>query len=160
MAGVKGRSGGDRPRDPFAISATGGAGSKNGQPKRYIPTGKFGESKKLMDQQSGAAMAQGTPPAQPSSAAQGEPFVRRAGVERTLLDPKPGTIGPISDGVDFGRGRGSEVLPKNISGETRPVDNMAIVKKYFPAMLRASQIPNTPDSYKRFISYLSGQIGG
>jgi hypothetical protein len=158
MAGVKGRSGGDRPTAPqnnMGISATGGAGSKNGQPNRYIAGGKYGEGKALMEQQQGASMSTGptrTPPIQ------SEPFVRRSATGGTLLDDNTGPIGPITAGVDYGRGVGSEALPKNISGETRPTDNTMVIKKYFPALLRASQLQDAPDSYKRFISYLSGQI--
>ena len=158
MAGVKGRSGGDRPtasQNNMGVSATGGAGSKDGQPNRYIAGGKYGEGKALMEQQQGASMSAGptgTPPAQ------AEPFVRRSATGGTLLDDNTGPIGPITAGVDFGPGPGSEALPKNISGETRPTDNTMVIKKYFPALLRASQLKDAPDSYKRFISYLSGQI--
>lgn len=160
MAGVKGRSGGDRPtasQNNMGVSATGGAGSKDGQPNRYIAGGKYGEGKALMEQQQGASMSQ--PPM--GGVARGEysePFVRRSATGGTLLDDNTGPIGPITAGVDFGPGPGSEALPKNISGETRPTDNTMVIKKYFPALLRASQLKDAPDSYKRFISYLSGQI--
>jgi hypothetical protein len=168
MAGVEGKSGGYRPTAPqnnTGVSATGGAGSKNGQPNRYISGGKYGEGKALMAQQQGAPMAKG-PVTQKgemggfSAAEPSTPFVRRGEMGGTLLDDKTGPIGPITAGVDFGRGPGSDALPKNISAETRPGDNQAIIKKYFPALLRASQLKDTPDSYKRFISYLSGQISG
>lgn len=161
MAGKKGRSGGDRPRDQFSVSAVGGAGSKNGQPKRYIPGMKSLGSTgvETMAQQSNALMAE-TPRGPVPAMANTEPFVRRAPMGGTLMDDTTGPIGPVTAGVDFGPGVGSEALPKNISGETRPTDNMMIIKKYFPALLRASQLQDTPDSYKRFISYLSGQIDG
>jgi hypothetical protein len=161
VAGVKGRSGGDRPTAPqnnTGVSATGGAGSKNGQPNRYISGGKYGEGKALMAQQQGATMSAGPAMGAVSRGEYSEPFVRRSAIGGTLLDENTGPIGPITAGVDIGDGPGSEALPKNISGETRPEDNVRVIKKYFPAMLRASQLKDAPDSYKRLISYLSGQI--
>lgn len=157
MAGVKGRSGGDRPRDQFAVSATGGAGSKNGQPTRYISGGKYGEGKALMEQQKGASMSAPAMGAV-SRGEYSEPFVRRSPMGGTLLDDNTGPIGPITAGVNFGKGPGEEALPKNISADTRPQDNTMIIKKYYPAMLRASQLKDAPDSYKRFLSYLAGQL--
>jgi hypothetical protein len=149
MAGNQ-NSGGDRPTAPqnnMGISATGGAGSKDGQPNRYISGGKYGEGQALMQQQQSAPMSSG--PAMP----QGKPM-------GTLLDLTNNPSEPITAGVDFGRGPGSEVLPRNISADTRSTDNLDIIKKYFPAMTRASQLEDAPDSYKRFLSYLASEIIG
>jgi hypothetical protein len=149
MAGNE-NSGGNRPTAPqnnMGISATGGAGSKDGQPNRYISGGKYGEGQALMQQQQSAPMSAG--PAMP----QGKPM-------GTLLDPTNNPSEPITAGVDFGRGPGSEVLPRNISADTRSTDNLYIIKKYFPAMSRASQLEDAPDSYKRFLSYLASEIIG
>lgn len=149
MAG-NANSGGDRPTAPqnnMGISATGGAGSKDGQPNRYISGGTYGQGKALMQQQQGAPMSAG--PAQPK----GNPI-------GTLLDPTNNPSEPITAGVNFGKGPGEEVLPKNISADTRATDNLDIIKKYFPAMVRASQLQDAPDSYKRFLSYLASEING
>ena len=149
MAGNE-NSGGNRPTAPqnnMGISATGGAGSKDGQPNRYISGGTYGEGQALMQQQQSAPMSSG--PAMP----QGKPM-------GTLLDPTSNPSEPITAGVDFGRGPGSEVLPRNISADTRSTDNLDIIKKYFPAMARASQLEDAPDSYKRFLSYLASEIIG
>lgn len=155
MAGNS-NSGGYRPTAPqnnTGVSATGGAGSKNGQPNRYISGGKYGEGQALMQQQQGASMSAGpTPTAAPMAA----PLP----LENQLLSPTNNPMEPITAGVDFGPGPGSEALPNNISAETRGTDNTAIIKKYYPALVKATQLPDAPDSYKRFISYLSGQIGG
>lgn len=78
----------------------------------------------------------------------------------TLLDPTDNPSEPITAGVNFGKGPGEEVLPKNISADTRTTDNLDIIKKYFPAMSRASQLQDAPDSYKRFLSYLASEISG
>lgn len=149
MAGNE-NSGGNRPTAPqnnMGISATGGAGSKDGQPNRYISGGTYGEGQALMQQQQGAPMSAGP------AMGQGTPM-------GTLLDPTDNPSEPITAGVNFGKGPGEEVLPKNISADTRTTDNLDIIKKYFPAMSRASQLQDAPDSYKRFISYLASEISG
>jgi len=149
MAGNQ-NSGGMRPTAPqnnMGISATGGAGSKDGQPNRYIAGMPYGQGQALMQQQQSAPMSAG--PARPPAAPMG-----------TLLDPTTRPQEPITAGVDMGPGPGSEVLPKNIGADTRATDNIDIIKKYFPAMIRASQLQDAPDSYKRFISYLASEIVG
>jgi len=161
MAGNS-NSGGYRPSAPqnnTGISATGGAGSKNGQPNRYISGGKYGEGKALMQQQQGASMSAGPAPMAAPQVAPGTPAAPLP-LENQLMSPTNNPMEPITAGVDFGPGPGSEALPNNISAETRGIDNTAIIKKYYPALVKATQLPDAPDSYKRFISYLSGQIGG
>ena len=155
MAGNE-NSGGYRPTAPqnnTGVSATGGAGSKDGQPNRYISGGKYGEGQALMQQQQGASMSAG-PASTPAPVAAPLPL------ENQLMSPTNNPMEPITAGVDFGPGPGSEALPNNISAETRGTDNTAIIKKYYPALVKATQLPDAPDSYKRFVSYLSGQIGG
>lgn len=152
MAGNQ-NSGGYRPTAPqnnTGVSATGGAGSKDGQPNRYISGGKYGEGKALMEQQQGAAMSAGPATGAVSmnmAGAQGNPI-------GTLLDPTSNPSEPITAGVDFGPGPGSDALPSNISANTRPDENKAIVQKYLPTLLNAANLPDTPDSYKRFVNYL------
>jgi hypothetical protein len=152
--------GGMRPtapqNNPANVSATGGAGQSGQQPSRYISGMPYGQGQQLMQQQNSAPMSAG--PSEPVQAP--APFERRTPLGATLTDELATPDKNITAGVDFGRGPGSEVLPSNISGETRPADNLAIVKKYYPALLRAAQLQDAPDSYKRFLSYLSGQISG
>ena len=61
MAGVKGRSGGDRPtaeqNNPANISATGGTGQSGTQPARYISGLGYGQGQATMQQQQAAPMA-------------------------------------------------------------------------------------------------------
>ena len=155
MAGVKGKSGGDRPRDPFAISATGGAGSKDGQPKRYISGGKYGEGKALMEQQSGAKMS--APVAQKGEMGGFTPVGPMTQL-RTLLDKTNNPLEAQSTGINFGRGAGSSALPQNLVSDTRPLENQAIVKKYLPSFAIAAKSPNAPDSFKGFVNYLVGKL--
>jgi hypothetical protein len=155
MAGNS-NSGGNRPtasQNNYGVSSTGGAGSKDGQPNRYISGGKYGEGQALMQQQQGASMSAGPTP-------QAAPPVSGLPLENRLMQDSTNPMEPITAGVDFGPGPGSEALPGNISAETRGIDNQSIIKKYYPALVRASQLPDAPDSYKRFISYLSGQANG
>ena len=153
MAGVKGRSGGDRPRDPFAISAVGGVGSKDGQPKRYISGGKYGEGKALMEQQQGASMSA----PKMGAVSRGE-YSEPMSKLRTLLDDTTNPLEPQSTGIDFGRGSGSSVMPQNLVPDSRPLENQEIVKKYLPAFANAAKSPNAPDSFKGFVNYLVGKI--
>lgn len=157
MAGKKGRSGGANggPQyNPANVSATGGNG-QSGQANPKYTGFRYGENKALADQASGASMAQAPTPSASSQmmAPTGAPL-------GTFMDETNDVSAPITDGVDFGPGVGSSALPKNISGETRGTDNQAIINKYYPAMLRAAQLKDAPDSYKRFISFLAGEMRG
>ncbi len=158
MAGNE-NSGGYRPSAPqnnMGVSATGGAGSKNGQPKRYMPGMKnLGSTGvETMAQQNAAPMS--NPQTTPDIGAM-RPSASMAKL-RTLLDDTANPLEPQSTGVDFGRGLGSDVLPANINPDRRPIENQAIVKKYLPSFANAAKAPNAPDSFKSFVNYLVGQI--
>lgn len=147
--------GGDRPRDPFAVSATGGAGSKDGQPKRYIPGMKnLGSTGvETMAQQNSAAMVNN----------QTSPSMNMAlsstAKLRTLLDDTNNLMEPQSTGVDFGRGSDSSVLPSyGRNSDTRLIENEQIVKKYLPAFVNAAKSKNAPDSFKSFTNFLVSKI--
>lgn len=147
-------SGGYRPTAPqnnTGVSATGGAGSKDGQPNRYISGGKYGEGKALMEQQQGAPMAQA--PAAPTPEVAGYQLPQL----RTLMDPTDNPMEPITAGSDFGPGVGSEALPSNISANTRPDENAAIIAQYLPDLIQAASYSGAPDSFKRFVNYLAGK---
>ena len=154
------KRGGMRPtapqNNPANVSATGGAGQSGKQPSRYISGMPYGQGQQLMQQQNSAPMSAG--PAE--APVEATPFQRRTPSGATLTDELATPDTNITAGVNFGRGPGEEVLPSNISGETRPADNLTIVKKYYPALVRAAQLKDAPDSYKRFLTYLSGQISG
>jgi hypothetical protein len=141
--------GGMRPtapqNNPANISATGGAGQSGTQPAKYISGMPYGQGQELMAQQTAAPMA-GKPPM--------PVFAKELG---TLLDPTNNPDEPITAGVDMGPGPGSDILPKNINADTRADENKMIVQKYLPTLLYAANLPDTPDSYKRFINYLLEQ---
>ena len=148
MAGNE-NSGGNRPTAPqnnTGVSATGGAGSKDGQPNMYIPNMKSLGSTgvETMAQQGGAKLAKA------------ESVPTGMGMEsiRTLLDDTQNPMEPQSAGVDFGRGAGASVLPASLRGDQRQLENKAIVAKYMPSLVTAGQDPDAPDSYKQFLSYI------
>lgn len=147
MAGNE-NSGGNRPNAPqnkFGVSATGGAGSKNGQPNMYIPDMKSLGSTgvETMAQQGGAKLAK----------AEGAASMDMSSI-RTLLDDTQRPMEPQSAGVDFGRGAGASVLPASLRGDQRQLENKQIVAKYMPSLVAAGQDPDAPDSYKQFLSYI------
>lgn len=149
-------SGGYRPTAPqnnTGVSGVGGAGSKDGQPNRYISGGKYGEGKAMMEQQQGASMAKSDMP----SATTGGRAERVLPPLETLMDNIGGKYSDITDGADFGSPIGPEAMPKNISANTRPDENKVIVSRYLPDLVQAAAYKGAPDSFKRFVNYLASQ---
>jgi hypothetical protein len=72
----------------------------------------------------------------------------------TFMDPTTNPAEPISAGVDFGRGPGSDALPSGFAKNTRLEENAEIIRTYLPDLAFAAQSKNAPDSFKRFVSYL------
>ena len=154
MAGNE-NSGGFRPNapqnNPANVSGTGGAG----QSGNYTGFA-YGENQALNNQRmEGNQAVATTKAAMPSSdAPYGGASMSPLG---TFLDPTNNPAEPISAGVDFGRGPGSEVLPKNFQNNTRPDENAQIVKNYLPDLAFAAQSKDAPDSFKRFVNFLMEQ---
>lgn len=142
--------------NPANISATGGAGGTGKQAPKYIPGMKSLGSTGVatMAQQEGAALAgdpvpQVQPPTNPMES-------MLAGI--TPLDAEPTEMLPISDGVDIGRGRGSEALNPRLTSMINQDENVALIKRYLPDLMNATRLQGAPDSYKQFINYLKNQI--
>lgn len=146
--------GGYRPTAPqnnTGVSGVGGAGSKDGQPNRYISGGKYGEGKAMMEQQQGAKMEQAASPT-----GQGAPAPQMPKLE-TLMDNIGGKYSDITDGASVGSPIGPDALPKNISADTRAAENLAMSRRYLPDLVQAASFPDAPDSFKRFVNYLAGK---
>jgi hypothetical protein len=145
--------GGMRPtapqNNPANVSATGG----NGQSGRDYTGFAYGENQALAEQQASAPMAAAPGPVRPPSQA-----MPGMGGGVTPLDELEPDGRPISDGVDFGAGRGSEALPSRITSTMNQSENLDLIKRYLPDLINATRIPNAPDSYKRFVNYLKEQI--
>jgi hypothetical protein len=90
--------------NPANVSATGGAGQSGTQAPRYISGMPYGQGQAVMQQQQSAPMAGPTP--QPSSVA-GMPSLPSL---TPLTAPTERPFEPITAGMDFGAGPGSEVL--------------------------------------------------
>jgi hypothetical protein len=114
--------------------------------------GAYGASKALNTQEQGAPMA--TTPTGTSAASAPERTLPQVG---TLLDESTNPSEPITAGVDFGRGPGSEALPQINSSNTRPDENKAVIAQYLPDLVQAASYKDAPDSFKRFVNYLVGQ---
>jgi hypothetical protein len=149
--------GGYRPTAPqnnTGVSGTGGAGSKDGQPNRYMSGGKYGEGKQMMEQQQGAPMAAAPTGTSSSPAAASMPQMPSIG---SLMDESNNPSEPITAGVDFGPGPGSDALPRGLSANTRPDENAALVAQYLPDLIQAASYKDAPDSFKRFVNYLASK---
>lgn len=101
--------GGFRPtapqNNPANVSATGGAGQSGTQPARYISGLGYGQGQETMSQQQGAPMVGPNKPA-PT----GNPLQGMVAPLTPLTAPTERPNEPITTGMDFGPGAGSEVL--------------------------------------------------
>lgn len=74
------------------------------------------------------------------------------------LDSEPREFRPISDGVDFGSGRGSEVLPASLNPTNRQIENVELIMRYKDDLINAARMPGAPDSYKRMVNSLLREL--
>lgn len=157
MAGQPGRSGGDRPtapqNNPANVNPLGGDGQSGQANPNYTGFG-YGQNGALEAQAGAAKMEKASAPsAVPAPASM-------ASILGGLmpLDAESQDSLPISDGVDVGRGRGSEALPPALNGDTRITENIDLMKKYLPDLLDAARLPGAPDSYKRLVNYVKARL--
>lgn len=150
-------SGGYRPTAPqnnTGVSATGGAGSANGQPNRTYTGFAYGENKNVNEQMAAQPMASAAqaPQEQPNI-----PMPQDVN-DLNLLTESQRAYEPITTGVDIGPGAGSEILPRQYREDSRQMDNEDIVMRYLPSLVEAAKIQGAPDSYKSFVNYLVGKL--
>lgn len=95
------KRGGFRPtapqNNPANVSGTGGAGQAGTQPARYISGMAYGEGQATMQQQTSAPMA-------------GAPSMPSMPATTPLFAPTERPNEPVTAGMDFGAGPGSEAL--------------------------------------------------
>jgi hypothetical protein len=100
--------GGFRPtapqNNPANVSATGGAGQSGTQPARYISGMPYGQGQEMMTQQMGAPMAG------PNQAEAPSPLGASLPMLTPLTAPTERPDEPLTAGMDFGAGPGSEAL--------------------------------------------------
>ena len=149
-------SGGMRPdapqNNPAKVSGTGGAG----QSGNYTGFA-YGQNKTInQDRVVGNQAVKSIKATEPST-----PEARYGGMNfpqlGTLFDPDTDPMTPMSTGVEFGRGAGSEALPQGFQNNTRPDENLALAQQYLPDLVIAAQSKDAPDSFKRFVNYLMAQ---
>lgn len=155
MAGNE-NSGGYRPtapqNNPANVNGLGGNG-QSGQANPNYTGFAYGQNQALEQQAAGAPMA--ATPAAPASPASSLGSMM-GGI--TPLDAPTEDDLPVSDGVDIGRGRGTEALNPRVKSPINQSENIDLIKRYLPDLLDATRLPNAPDSYKRFVNYLKEQI--
>ena len=142
--------------NPANISATGGAGGTGKQAPKYIPGMKSLGSTGVatMAQQEGAPMAGNpVPPVRTPTDPMGSMMSGLVPLDAESMDDLP-----ISDGVDIGRGRGSDALPARLTSPINQDENVALIKRYLPDLMNATRLQGAPDSYKQFVNYLKNQI--
>jgi hypothetical protein len=145
--------GGMRPlapqNNPANVSGTGGAG-QSGDYTGFA----YGQNQALNNSrvEGNAAVASVNAA---SGAPSGDPY---AGINLsplgTFMDPTNNPSEPITAGVDFGAGPGSEALPSGFTSDIRMKENMQIAQQYLPDLAFAAQSSSAPDSFKRFVNYL------
>jgi hypothetical protein len=156
MVGKPGRSGGANggPQyDPTNVNPLGGDGQSGQANPNYTGFG-YGQNGALEAQAGAAKMEKAsTPSAVPAPTSM-------ASILGGLmpLDAESQDSLPVSDGVDTGRGRGSEALPPALNGDTRITENIDLMKKYLPDLLDAARLEGAPDSYKRLVNYVKARL--
>jgi len=135
--------------NPANVSGTGGAG----QSGNYTGFG-YGKNQEVNNQRiqgnQAMASAQSATPSAPTEPYQGINMPQLG----TLTDPTTRPNEPITAGVDFGPGPGSEALPQGFMNNTRIDENAKIVAQYLPDLAHAAKSPDAPDSFKNFVNYL------
>jgi len=156
MAGNQ-NSGGMRPtapqNNPANVNPLGGDG-QSGQPNPNYTGFGYAQTGEINNTAAAATMAK-TPEA--PKALKSELTGRGLNNLPSLNELEP-TGKYISDGIQFGRGAGSEALPASVNPDRRTIENADLIVKYLPDLINATRVQNAPDSYKRFINKLKGMI--
>lgn len=132
MAGVKGRSGGDRPtapqNNPANISATGGRGQSGTQPARYISGLGYGQGQATMQQQQSAPMA-----ATPADGGMAQSNTIESMLPRItpLNSPTERPDEPVTSGSDLGPGPDSSALNLPAMATPQPESPIQIIQALY-----------------------------
>lgn len=170
---ARGGANGGPQYNPMNVSATGGAGQsgkfaakKTAKAAQLRPSGggEYRATQDLTNQiREGGNVKTTASAANPASNVPASPSpMDLAGMlpQISPLDSEPTEYLPISDGIDFGRGRGSEALPPRFNKDTRQIENVELIKRYLPDMMNAARMQNAPDSFKRMVNALMKQVMG
>ena len=127
----------------------------------------YGDGQELANLQASAPMAQGQsakpmPQAAIAAAAQagGQSAMPQPaqGPQATPLDVPSQMPGqPVTHGADAGPGADSSALILPKPTDQRQQEVTALVARYLPDLQAATNIPGVPDSYRKFVNYLTKQ---
>jgi len=143
------RGGYRKPKNPAPVSGPGklsrrtdgGPGSK--QAMKEIRTGKYGESKQLMEQQQGAPMA-GNPAPAPRVQAPAQPLT-------PLFAPTERPNEPVTAGMGFGPG-------SNVSPIVADRSKVTVVGKYLPELEMLAAEEDAPNSFRAFVRAVKANL--
>jgi len=153
---------------PGALSRRTDGGPASKQAQRYISgMPNYGDGQELANLQASAPMAQGQsakpmPQAAIAAAAQagGQSAMPQPaqGPQATPLDVPSQMPGqPVTHGADAGPGADSSALILPKPTDQRQQEVSALVSRYLPDLQAATNIPGVPDSYRKFVNYLTKQ---
>ena len=150
------RGGYRKPNNPAPVSGPGklsrrtdgGAGSK--QAMKEIRTGKYGESKKVMEQQQGAPMA-GNPTPSPAVQVPAQAPARQIPAVTSLFAPTERPTEPVTAGMAFGPGTNSFPINANRS-------KVSVVGKYLPTLETLASEQDAPDSFRAFVRAVKANL--
>lgn len=163
-------SGGFRPEarqnNPMTVSPNGGNGQsgklaaeKTAKAAQLRMSGlPQGENKALAEQITAGGNVKTTASAVNPTPSSMNPAISSMLSEIVPIDAEPDQYLPITDGVDFGPGRGSEVVPSRLTASINQAEGIDIINRYLPDLMNATRLPGATDSYKRFVNYLKAQI--
>ena len=138
--------------NPANVNLLGGNGT-NGDYTGF----KYGENKALNDSRVEGNAAVGSIKA--AATIQNPASSMLAGI--TPLDGDTQDSLPVSDGVDVGRGRGSETLQGQQSNEDQNMaEGLYLMQRYLPELINVTRLNGTPDSYKKLVNAIKQKVIG
>lgn len=149
---TRGGANGGPQYNPANIKATGGDGTSGDY------TGfKYAENKALNDSRvegnAAVASVKATAPTQNLASS--------LLADVTPLDADTQDSLPTSDGVDVGRGRGSETLQgQQANQDQNMAEGLYIMQRYLPELINVTRLPGTPDSYKKMVNAIKQKVIG
>ena len=147
--------GGARPRDNYAVSATGGSGNSGTQAAKAMTGGEYGDNQAMMELQTSAAM--NASPTMPVSPSQGRPQRAPSGQSLTQLDaPTDRPDEPLTTGIDMGDGAGSEVMYANNS--TQNTEDRQRMIEALPTLAILAESPSASNAFRNYVRYLRGVL--
>jgi len=148
MAENRGGANGGPQYNPANVSGTGGAGQSGNYTGFAYGQNQQVNNQRVEGNQAVSSVKASAPAPDPTYGGMNFPQLG------TLMDPTARPAEPITAGVDFGPGPGSEALPSQFQNNTRPDENTLIAKQYLPELVIAARSKDAPDSFKRFVNYL------